>query len=706
MFQELLMALYAFFAPVATLGWACVFSGSIFAQPNAPASNSSSTAAIDAATPSLKEVTVEGTKSGLTLRETPASVEIIRHADSPETPYAIDSVYKLPNVTGTTRSALPAVRGLDGNGIALGGGGAVSGGRPRLSTYVDGVARSYSYGPDGQPGGWDTEQVEFYRGAQSTLFGRNSLAGGLIVKSRAPQFQREFAAQAGWDDQRGNRRIGLMANTPVNEALALRLSHDDASGDRFVEARFPLASPSAFDLDKQTYQNTKIAGLLRINPDWQLTLRGERERSRAPFLLDSVSGSSFGSDDPYFNDTNVYAYFKTDNDVLSARLQGAVSERWRFDGILAHQRTDTFGVPPIKGDAAFLDVFANGRETSFEPKFIYRSADSKSSGVIGAFVYGRSRDEGGVPGSSFAYAADDRIRTVSLFGDGRTHLGGAWTLLSGARLERENQRRNFIDSSGLIALNLNETARVFLPKIGIDYQLGPNSNVGAMAYKGYNAGGGGVSFLTFTPYTFKKEFSNTLEAFYRAQSPDATWSASANLFYSRYKDQQIDAVGVGGPEDVIYTNVRKSHSTGLELQAAYRVNRAIELRGGFGLLRARLDDFGDPINNVNNGKTLPSSPRYSVNLGVGWRPHRAWLLAADLQKSDDYFSSYANLAEEKVGGATVLNLKARYNHGPLTLTAYVNNATDRVNYLQRNLQFDSGRIATPRTVGVSARVDF
>ena len=146
------------------------------------------------------------------------------------------------------------------------------------------MARSYSYGPDGQPGGWDTEQVEFYRGAQSTLFGRNSLAGGLVVKSREPQFLREFTAQLGWDNQRGNQRIGLMANTPVNDALALHFSHDDATGDRYVEARFPLASPRACDLDKQTYQNTKIAGLLKLNPDQQLTLRGERERSKTPFF--------------------------------------------------------------------------------------------------------------------------------------------------------------------------------------------------------------------------------------------------------------------------------------------------------------------------------------------------------------------------------------------------------------------------------------
>ena len=145
---------------------------------------------------------------------------------------------------------------------------------------------------------------------------------------------------------------------------------------------------------------------------------------------------------------------------------------------------------------------------------------------------------------------------------------------------------------------------------------------------------------------------------------------------------------------------------GLELQTAYRVSRAVELRGGLGLLRARLDDFGDPINNVNNGRTLPSSPTYSVNVGVAWRPAPAWLLAADVRKSAAYFSSYDNLPEEKVGGATVLNLNARYNHGPLTLTAYVNNATNQLYYLSRSQVFNSGRIAQPRTIGVAARVDF
>lgn len=81
-----------------------------------------------------------------------------------------------------------------------------------------------------------------------------------------------------------------MINTPVNNALALRFLPDDAYGYRFIKACFLLTLLSASGHDKQTYQNTKIAGLLKLNPNWQQTLHGERERSKAPFFLNSISG--------------------------------------------------------------------------------------------------------------------------------------------------------------------------------------------------------------------------------------------------------------------------------------------------------------------------------------------------------------------------------------------------------------------------------
>ena len=133
-------------------------------------------------------------------------------------------------------------------------------------------------------------------------------------------------------------------------------------------------------------------GLLKLNPNWQQTLRGERELSKAPCFSSTASQALLSQTTTFNLTTQTFtAISKTDNDGLAARLQGTVSKHWRFDGIVAHPRTSTFGTPPIKGDQAFLNLFANGLETSFEPKFIYRNANEKSSKVIGAFMYDRRR---------------------------------------------------------------------------------------------------------------------------------------------------------------------------------------------------------------------------------------------------------------------------------------------------------------------------
>lgn len=43
---------------------------------------------------------------------------------------------------------------------------------------------------------WDVEQVEIFRGSQSTTQGRNSLAGAVVVKTKDPVYRPEYAVQA------------------------------------------------------------------------------------------------------------------------------------------------------------------------------------------------------------------------------------------------------------------------------------------------------------------------------------------------------------------------------------------------------------------------------------------------------------------------------------------------------------------------------
>ena len=93
----------------------------------------------------------------------------------------------IPNLVGVEPSNLaPAVRGADGTGPAQGADAFFAGTRPRLNYQIDGRSLSYNEAVFSDSTLWDVERVEVFRGPQSTLQGRNAIAGAVVIKTRAP----------------------------------------------------------------------------------------------------------------------------------------------------------------------------------------------------------------------------------------------------------------------------------------------------------------------------------------------------------------------------------------------------------------------------------------------------------------------------------------------------------------------------------------
>lgn len=654
----------------------------------------------------LSEVVVTGSKRGDTVDESPASVRVLRPNDlaNSASTDAYDLLLKVPGVVTQGRQLLPTVRGIDGNGVAAGGGGAVSGGRPRMSTYVDGVARSYSFAPDGTPSLWDVKQVEVLQGAQSTTLGRNSIAGAFVVETEDPKFKREFAVQSGVRSEGTTYGTAAMANLPLSDQIAVRLTHEASRGDGWV--RYTAPSLAGYDTSSTKLDETRLKVLFAPSalPDWlfKLTL-AHQDRSDAQ--VDLVAGPNFLKGEN--TDASSFSPRRTQNDVLSLQTVGELGSGWTFDALLAQQKSLNSVVSPDPSLPNFLNINARATENSFEPKFIYAAADSRTRAVLGAFLFDRDRNELGTPGSAFPYGATDDAKTLSLFGDARLQLSPKWDLLAGARLERERQQRNLTSDFGF-AFDFNEDAKVFLPKLGAQYHVTPDLSFGAMGYRGYQAGGGGFSFTSFTPYTFRKEFSDTAELFMRSQWLERTLTLNANAFHSRFKDQQLSGFGPGGAGDSIYINAERSHTMGLELDMRYTPKAsAWDLNAGLALLRTEIDRFGgNAANAVNDGKQFGVAPKFSARIGANWRFAPRFSLQGDVQYVGRYFSTYNNLATDVAGDYTVVNLALSYTSGPWTLRAFVNNLADARYVLYKDSVFTNGSIGTPRTVGASARLTF
>jgi iron complex outermembrane recepter protein len=664
--------------------------------------------AIEPIAEKLQTIVVTGTKRSQAQQQATQSVSVLTVQDTIGMQSGFDVFTRMPNVVQQTDAFLPTVRGLDGNGVAAGGGGAVTGANPRMSNYVDGVARTYGATPDGQGSFWDMAQVEVYKGAQSTQLGQNSIAGAIVQTTRDPQFKDEYAVQLGARNQRATYNGAFMVNKVLGEQLAIRVSAEGNYGRSAIDysgfTGTGLTADDRDELGRIRYERYRLKALYSPTDRLALKLTVEEERRKNPYTSDGVSNSTRRE-----LIDGAYGYFDSNNKIVALNANVEIHPEWVFDAVLSQQKANTKFLPPVVGSpdpSAFLNFTFRSTETAFEPKLVYRAALGRTGAVVGAFIKTRKRDDLGLPGSSFALTADDHANARSLYADATIQLTPVWDLLAAARLQDDRQKRTFVAQDGALAYGFDERNRVFLPKLGATFHLSPDANFSVLTYKGYNASGGGVSFISLTPYLYKKESAQTVELVARTQWLDRKLTVNTNLFRTQLKDTQASAIGPEGPNDGIYSNIAKARTQGLEFDLTYQPNKSSQLRFAVGLLDTKIIDFGSTANNVNNGNSLAFSPRFTANLSGSFAVLPQLIVGGDVAWVGKRFSDYENLAEDRLPGYAIANLHAQYRLGNFTCTGYVNNLLDRFVQTSRTTSFNQAYVNDPRTVGVNVKVEF
>ena len=656
----------------------------------------------------LETVVIVGTKQSQGRQQATQSVSVLTQRDTIGQQSVFDLFSSIPNIAQSTKSFLPTVRGLDGNGVAAGGGGAVTGANPRMVNYIDGIARTYGATPDGQGSFWDLAQVEVYRGAQSTLLGQNALAGAVVQTTKNPVFKDEYAVQLGAHNQRATVNGAFMVNKVISDSIAIRVTGEAINGKNAIDySGFTGTGVTADDRDefgRVKYGRYRFKALMAATDELTLKLTLEQERRRNPYTVDAASNSARRE----VNDGG-YGRLDSDNRVAAFNANYEINQEWAFDAVLSRQKATTKFGPPIVGSpdpAAFLDFTFNSTETALEPKLVYKATRGRTSAVIGAYVKNRDRDDLGRPGSSFALTADDRAKSRSLFADATLQVSPEWDLLAGARYVDDQQTRNFSAFDGLLAYGFDEHSKVFLPKLGATWNASVDAAFSVLAYKGYTAGGGGVSFVSFTPYRYSKETVQTVELVARTQWLDRRLTANANLFFTRLHDAQISGIGVAGPNDGIYVNLAKARTRGLEVDISFRPDPKSRIGVAVGLLDTRIDDFGSAANNSKNGNQLGLSPRASANINGSFEVLPALTLGGSLAFASQRYTDYENLPEDRLPGYGLANINLQYRIANVTFTGYVNNVFDRLVKFSSFSAFNQAYFNDPRTVGVNVKAEF
>lgn len=185
--------------------------------------------AADQAT-AVEAIVVTGEKTSRSIQDTVSSVAVATAArierENLRTFY--DVVARTANMSETYGKTGFTIRGVSNMNVSGGGTGGLA------TVYVDGAALPLEATFGGPLELWDIGQVEVLRGPQSTLQGRNSLAGAVIITSANPTYTPSFRASVGLASG-DERTAGVAAGGPiVADQLAFRVAVQKKESDGFV----------------------------------------------------------------------------------------------------------------------------------------------------------------------------------------------------------------------------------------------------------------------------------------------------------------------------------------------------------------------------------------------------------------------------------------------------------------------------------------
>lgn len=577
-----------------------------------------------------------------------------------------------------------AIRGLNAEGPTQ-----PSRSSPVISVSVDGAEQSIEATRRGTRGVWDVEQIEVLRGPQSTLQGRNALAGSLVIKTKDPTFTPE-AIFRGAVDTDGLYSGAFAISAPIIEdQLAFRISGQVARDDKGIT----YGDPSYASLGEEEFE--EFRGKLLFTPSELPGFTGlftvSRTHDKPAWSL--VSGPNF-FDREFVNIGNAAEFRDTIVNRYIADLKYEFNSEWTIQSVTSFVDTEVkIDSPP--SPTFFRDDIRDGGDFSQDVRVTYGSEESAFSGVLGLYAGQFSNhDRSNIDIDLFGIGAaipfqrlDARNKSTSfaVYADGRYEFIDRWTLLAGGRLLHDKVSADYqgVILPGVFDVPLDEVSSLsnteFLPKLGLAFQLSENQNIAATASKGYRPGFSELIVGSTTINNVEPESLWAYELAYRSKWLDDRLQINGNVFYYDYTNMQVP-VAVPGPLGDAYTysiNAGKAHSYGAELEARWNFDSGLEVFAGLGLLKTRFDDGAfDGTSLVGN--EFPEAPAMTVSFGGIYKHQSGFFAGGDVSFTDGFYTKgeVRNRADFAVDSFTVVNAQAGYENDHFTFTAYVKNLLD------------------------------
>jgi outer membrane receptor protein involved in Fe transport len=177
----------------------------------------------------LEEVIVTATKRAVGMQDVPIALSVMSGAKIAEAGITNleDMAVFMPNVHIAEGSSSDSIfiRGI-GSGINFGF-------EQSVGTFIDGVY--FGRAQASRSSFLDIERVEVLKGSQSTLFGKNTIAGAISITTAKPTDEFEGSIQLAVEPEFGGQRATLTLSGPITDNFGARLVIQDEQSDGWMD---------------------------------------------------------------------------------------------------------------------------------------------------------------------------------------------------------------------------------------------------------------------------------------------------------------------------------------------------------------------------------------------------------------------------------------------------------------------------------------
>lgn len=674
----------------------------------------------------LNRKTISGSRLGLTVKETPASV------------YVVDGEQIEKRGIGTTQEALWLAPGIT-TSSAPGSAGQVfyrgfSG--TSITQMFNGITVQYDVIAARPVDSWIYDRVEVVGGPSSYLFGSGAVGGSInyITKlaSRQGNFT-EFAASYGRFD---SNQLSAGFNRKLNDRHIVRL---DVNRN---------AMQGWSDGSKREAWQVAGSWLWDITPKFTHTLAVEYQNEQVdrpywgtPLLKPVIGQIAIDPGTRFKNYNSIDGLYEQTVQWVRSITEYKVNDRLRLKNTLYHYDAlrDYMNVEVYAFNAANtlvtrsdallqrhdhklygnrfefnLDSTLAGRKSSWAGGIDYSVNEQTRfplslAGPFGAVNPYNFTTEifATIPGMSLVYNPDrtTQVRNAAIYLENRTHLTPQLSLITGLRHDLiDLEVTNFRAVTAANPRFFERKFRPFTGRIGAVYELTPSANVYAQYSTAADPPAGILTTATFGQVqTFDLTTGKQLEIGSKFNFHGSKGAATIAYFDVERKNLSIPNPNVPGTT----IPVGKQSARGIELSAAYRLTPLWSVSGNASLVDAQYDEFNETVGATTvsrAGKRPTNIPKQVFNVLTTFKPVAALELGVDMRYVSDRFADNANTIYDK--SYMLWGAFASYRVDRKTkITARIKNLTDKVyaeNLGGTNLVY----LGQPRTFNLAIQTSF